>query len=316
MGGIRGDVRSLSRIAPTVAAMAVFVGLAGVVAVRSHHPGPELPDVLAAAERAFSQFRDLASRPPGWFSPSALLLAILGGFRMAFRRPALLAFVAGTMFLGFTITGRLIAGDDLLSARYFLGLVAVAIIAAGFGFEGVAALVPDRFRAASASVALAIVGAWTFVSARPAYAVRYAFQDEYDFARAALAKLPPDCVVYEVPVRSDELPHDVDCCLDVPRSPLALAFPSLQLRELPRSLAAVSNASSCVAYYESIGCSMRDDVPGGRPVREATAYFRRRCAEVRRRGRLEPIARTTVSSLATAGCFATRPHAALYRWLP
>jgi hypothetical protein len=61
---------------------------------------------------------------------------------------------------------------------------------------------------------------------------------------------------------------------------------------------------------------MRDDVPGGRPVREATAYFRRRCAEVRGVGRLEPIAETTVSALTTAGCFATRPRAGLYRWLP
>ena len=28
------------------------------------------------------------------------------------------------------------------------------------------------------------------------------------------------------------------------------------------------------------------------------------------------VAETTVSPLATAGCFATRPRAALYRWLP
>lgn len=307
---------SLSRLAPAVAGMAVFLGLAAVIAVRSHHPGPDLHGVLTAVRRAFPQFRELASRPPEWFSPSALLLATVGAAWMAFRRPTLVACLAGTILLGFAATGRLIAGDDLLSARYFLALVAVAIIAAGFGFEAIATLVPDRFRAASAGAALAIVGAWTFASGRPAYAVRYAFQDEYDFARAALAKLPPGCVVYEVPIRSDEFPYDVDCCLDVPRTPLALAFPSLELRELPRALAAVSDGSSCVAYYESIACGMQDDVPGGRRVREATAYFRRRCGEVHRRGRLEPIAETTVSPLATAGCFATRPRVALYRWLP
>ena len=46
-------------------------------------------------------------------------------------------------------------------------------------------------------------------------------------------------------------------------------------------------------------------------------YLQRRCAEVRRLGRLEPLAEITASPRATVDYFrGKRPHAGLYRWTP
>ena len=150
--------------------------------------------------------------------------------------------------------------------------------------------------------------------------MRYAFQDEYTFARRAFASLPDACTVYAVPVRSARFPLDLDCCLDIRRSPLALEFPHLEFRELPEATASVFENGGCVAYYESIACQIADDPndPTVHARADGTAdYLQHRCAEVRQLGRLEPLAEITTSPHATVDFFRRRrPHAGLYRWTP
>jgi hypothetical protein len=175
-------------------------------------------------------------------------------------------------------------------------------------------------RPVAATAAIIGLALWTGLAAREAYAARYAFQDEYTFAREVLAQLPPGCAVYQVQIRDEILPGDVDCCLDLRRSPLPLDFPALRFLYLPENDAPLTPPSNCIAYYESIAC----EIMPGRPDQStyafatiASTHFQERCAVARRRGRLELLAETTTSPRTTRGLFAEQPpHARLYRWTP
>ena len=306
-----------------------FVGLVAastlVVAYRfiilpAHHPAPERAAQFQALHESLRQFWYLAKTDPGWISLPAVLLAILGGVAMALRRPLLLLRIAGTLLVAFGALGRSLTSDELLGARYFLFTIPILLIASGQGFAALLALVPPRRRAVAAAVGIVVLGTWSGLAARGAYAVRYAFQDEYTFARAALARLPSGCRVYAVPMRSDGIARDVDCCLDIRRSPLTLEFPALRFLDLPDDPARVFEDPGCVAYYESIVCQLHDD-PNDPSVHDraeqAADYFRQRCAGTRRVGHLEALAETTTSPRATVNFFhGNRPHAGLYRWTP
>jgi len=290
------------------------------IVVPSHHPLPDLEGQILALRYSVGQFWLLATQEPGWMSLSAVLLAIVGAAAMAVRRPLLLARVIGTLLVTFGVAGRIFLPDELLGARYFLFTIPVFLIASGYGFETLLAPVPERFRRVAAVVGLVLLGTWSGLAARSAYGVRYAFQDEYAFLRDALAQLPDQCAVYQVGMRPAELSRDLDCCLDVRRSPLVLDFPSLQFRELPDDAASVFEPPGCAAYYESIACEITDD-PNDPAVHDradrAADYFHQRCAQARGWGRLEPVAETTTSPLATVNFFhGRRPHAGLYRWTP
>jgi hypothetical protein len=283
------------------------------ISLPSHHPMPE-PTGYAFALRYFlPQFWRMATNDPAWFSLSAVLLAMLGAPALAVRRPLLFVRVAGTLLAAFVVLGRTFLHDELLGARYFLFTIPIFLIASGYGFATVAAIVPRRHRPAAVAAGIVALALWTGVAARSAYAARYAFQDEYAFARAALARLPAGCAVYQVPLRGAALPHDVDCCLDVPRSPLVLDFPALRLLDLPDEPGLVSD-SGCVAYYEGVACEITRDA-GGALAEQAAEYFQTRCAEARRWGRLELLADAVTSARSTEELFDGRhPHARVYRW--
>jgi hypothetical protein len=253
-------------------------------------------------------------------SLSAVLLAIAGVAVMAVRRPMLLARISVTLLLAFVVLGRLFLPDELLAARYFLFTIPIFLIASGQGFEALVAVVPRRYRGAATAVGIVCLGVWSGVAARAAYGVRYAFQDEYTFARRALSQLPAGCTVYEVAIRNDAFPRDLDCCLQIRRSPLVLDFPQLRFKDLPDSLALVFEEPGCIAYYESVACRIEDDPsdPSTHARAEKAAdYLHHRCEEVRRLGRLVPIAEVTTSARATSNLFhGRRPHAGLYRWAP
>jgi len=161
-------------------------------------------------------------------------------------------------------------------------------------------------------VGLVVLGSWTAVASRSAYATRYAFQDEYSFARTALRALPPDCDVYQVPVRADPLPRDLDCCLDLPRSPVVLEFPRLRFQPMPPDAHAMLSGSGCVAYFEGIGCEIPLSENGLSGV--AAEYFGARCHAARAEIPSPPVAETTTSARTTEGFFTTQPpHVRLYR---
>ena len=301
-------------------ATATLVVVYRFVALPSHHPLPEATGRMFALRASIPQFWRLAADDPGWVPLPAVLLAAAGALVMAVRRPLLLVRVAGTVVVGFGALGRTFVPDELVGARYFLFTIPVFLIASGYGFDAAIAPVPRRQRVVVAAVGVIVLGIWSGLAARTAYGVRYAFQDEYSFVRGALAKLPDGCAVYQVPVRADVLPRDLDCCLDLARSPVVLDFPRLQFSPLPDDPASVFEAGGCVAYYESVACEIGDHADDP-PIREraphAVEYFRQRCAEVRRLGRLEPLAEITTSPRATVDFFHGKPpHAGLYRWTP
>lgn len=298
------------------AAATLVIAYRGIV-VASHHPTPDWSGHRFALRYALPQFWILATTDPGWISLPAVLLAVPGALAMAARRPLLLARVAGTVLFAFVALGRTFLHDELLGARYFLFVIPVFLIASGCGFEALLAPLPRRVRALAAAAGLAGLAAWTGYAARPAYAARYAFQDEYRFARRALALLPAGCTVYQIALRAGALPHDVDCCLDLARSPLALDFPALRFEDLPDDPGAAAAGSGCAAYYEGIACEIGG---GGDPAERefagrVAAYFQPRCAAMRRLGRLEPLAQIAVSPRSSGRFFEPlAPRATLYRW--
>jgi hypothetical protein len=301
-----------------VVAAATAVAAYRLIALPSQHPMPDWQAHRFALRQFIPQFWVLATNDPRWVSLPSLVLALVGTLAMTLRRPLLLARVAGTVLLAFVASGRSLLHDELVGARYFLFTIPIFLIASGFGFEALLAIVPRRLRPLAAAAGLAGLALWAGLSARTAYAARYAFQDEYAFVRRALPHLPAPCTVYQVPLRAAALPGDLDCCLDVARSPLVLEFPGLTFRDLPDDPSAVFTESACVAYYESIACEIAPhDRPGRELARTAAQYFQQRCGEARRRGRLAPIAETETSSRTTENFFADkRPHARLYRWGP
>jgi len=317
-----GDRRSIGRrvallglVAASTLATAYWC-----IALPSQHPMPELAGQLFVLRSFIPQFWLLATKDPTWISLSAVLLAIPGVAAMAVRRPLLLLRVFLTVGGAFVALGRSFLPDELLSARYFLFTIPVFLIVSGQGFTALLTPIPSRFRNAVAAAGIVSLGAWTGCAAQTAYRVRYAFQDEYAFGRDALTRLPPGCTVYAVLLRSDSFPRDLDCCLDVPRSPLILDFPQLQFRYLPDTVASVFDGPGCVAYYESIACQITDD-PHDLAVHDrsdrAAEYLRRRCTAARSLGQLEALAEGTTSPRATVNFFhGKRPHVGLYRWTP
>ncbi|MCK6557208.1 hypothetical protein L6Q96_21920 [Candidatus Binatia bacterium] len=291
------------------------------VALPSHHPFPQ-PEGHALAARLFVwQFWSLATTDPRWLPLPAALLALIGAAAMTVRRPLLLLRVFLTLLLSFVGLGRLLTTDELLGARYFLFAIAIFLILPGYGFAALPPWVPPRYRTAVTAAGLAALAVWSGVDTRSAYAVRYAFEDEYAFLRRALAALPAGCRVYQVPLRSAAYPRDLDCCLDIGRSPLLLDYPDLQFASVPRpATSAFDDRPGCLAYYEGAACRIADDPLDSRVherAERAADDLRRRCNEVRAVGRLELVAETTTSPRATVNFFhGAPPQAGLYRWTP
>jgi hypothetical protein len=222
--------------------------------------------------------------------------------------------------IAFVALARGFRPDELLGARYFLFTIAIFLIASGQGFEALLDFAPKKYRRIVATLGVVLLSGWSAVSGRAAYGARYAFQDEYTFLRQALRRLEDGCRVYQVPIRSNAFPVDIDCCLDIHRSPLVLDFPKLEFDDLPENEDSIFSEAKCVAYYEGAACALADD-PNDPAVHgraeKAAPYFQERCAKAHRIGRLEPLAEVTTSARATVDFFHGKsPPARLYRWNP
>ena len=305
-----------------LAGLLVVVAITGVLAyhyivIPSKHPRPEWDNQLSALRRFMLEFSVLATTSPRWISMSSFLLAAVGAVAMAWMRPLLLVRLLVTFAVAFGSLGRTMLSDRLVGTRYFMLVIPLFLIASGVGFQFLIERVPLARRSWAMALGLAGLAIWTGWTARPAYQTRYAFQDEYAFLRDALAKLPEDCTVYQLPVRTGELANDLDCCLETRWSPLTLKYPHIQLKEVPENPASALADKTCVAYYESVVCDLKDTPQGRNRAPNAVTFFQGRCAEVRRTGHLQAVAETTVSPLATVNFFDGQPpHVGLYRWTP
>jgi hypothetical protein len=304
--------------ASVIGATAVLVYRA--VVIPSKHPRPEAEAMRDAARSLVSQYGYLATHAPGWFSLTAVVLALIGVGWMLRCRPWLLTKVALTLAVAFIALGRTLQQDELVGARYFLFTIPVFLVLSGFGFDALTRILLvriPRWRQAGDFTGLVMLAGVTLAQALPAYRARYAFQDEYAFARDAFSKLPAGCLVYQLPMRSEAFPLDTDCCLDVPRSPLVLQFPQLRFEELNDipPLALGAGDAACVAYYESIACELKDSPELHRGWGAAVEFFRRRCGDARAGGHLEPLDHRSISPRATHDFFqGLPPTATLYRW--
>lgn len=317
-GGLRGAALWWRAALLGAAAAIVLLLTYRLIALPSHHPLPEAPGRALAARQFLWQFWVLATTDPRWMPLPAAVLALGGAADMAVRRPLLLARVLLTLLASFVVLGRLLTTDEVLGARYFLFAIAVFLIAPGIGFAAVVSWVPLRWRTVVTAAGLTGLTVWSVLDARPVFGLRYAFEDEYAFLRRALPKLPAGCRVYAIELRSAGFPRDLDCCLDVARSPLPLEFPHLQFGTVPDPAESVFDGSECLAYYESIACAIADDPLDPRVHERAAGAandLRHRCNEVRALGQLLPLAETTTSPHATVNFFReARPRAGLYRW--
>jgi hypothetical protein len=308
-----------------------------LVVLPSRHPGPELAAVLYALRSFLRQFWDAGFTDPYWLSPAAVVLAVPGLVWMLLRRTGLLLAVLLTLLAILVPLGRNLQFDGLLGVRYLLVAIPVFLVVPAFGLTAFVTLLLDAWpgrivgrsggatgapgRAARAGIDLAavlVLVAATVVPALPAYGYRYTFQDEYRFLRAQLGKLPHGCEVYQLPIRTEGLEVDLDCCLDVPRSPLPIVFPQLRFRVLedPNEPAPADPAVSCRVYYETAACSLQQtaEVVSRRPM--SYEIFRRRCAAVRATG-LMPITRVEVSAQASHDLFGgVAPRVGLFHWKP
>lgn len=291
-----------------------------LIALPSQHPMPDREWFLFALRHYIPQFWWLSTTPPYWIPLSSVLLAALGLAAMIIRRPLLFVRVAVTLTAAFVISGHTYMHDELVGARYFLFLIPVFLIPSGYAFGVLLDLIPARLRETTAAAGIIGLTLWTGFAARTAYSARYAFQDEYRFARTAFASLPPGCTVYQEAIRAHALSGDLDCCLDVARSPLVLDFPGLRFADLPENADAGAPAADCSAYYEGVACAL---VAGPRDhssyqfAQHAAAHFQPRCAAMHQRGRLDLVAEATTSPRTTRGLFSEEPpRARLYRWTP
>ena len=329
--------RRLGTWAWSAAFWAVWAGVGTLayfyIVVPSNHPAPTVDDVLLALRDLFPQYPWLAFRWPHWFAPIAVMLAVPGLVGLLLRRPRLLACVVVTLVFTFVPLGRTLGRDELLGARYFLASLPVVLLLAAYGSTVVLELVWSgcrrlwRSRALPLTVPRWAVLAWSVAlaggltaSGWPAFQVTYTFQDEYRFLRKALAALPAGCQVLELPLRDAQaFDRDLDCCLDLARSPLRIAFPKLVFATLDPVTGPppIEGSAACRSYYEGPACSMRRAPDLALTRGRAHDAFTRRCADARRLGVLELLAQDTMSGRSTNDLFeGHRVPARLWRVSP
>jgi len=303
-----------------------------LVVQHSQHPGPTMRGIAQTARNLFWQYLDVGFAPPYWFSPAAVLLAAAGLPVMAFRRPRLLAGVLLTLVLCFVPLGRNLQHDGILGSRYFLLSIPVFLVMSGYGWEAVRRIPARLFpRGAPAwwgwfRLDQAVAAAWAVAllvallpPALTAYRATYAFQAEYRILRGALAEADPGCVVTQIPVRAVG-ERDLDCCLDVPRTPLTAAFPDLEFRNLPDRihpdhLLDLTGNESCVYYYAGATCSLVRTGETKAVDLPAMAWLEEYCGALRMPDGMEAVRRGEVPPVSTNPLFGQDPvPVTVYRW--
>ena len=287
-----------------------------LVVERAVHPFPEPQAMRYAAQTALVHFWWVANEPPHWFGRFTLVLVAFGCIRMAWRRPGLLACAVATVVAAFVVMGRTFAVDHLVGSRYFFHVIPLVLLPAGFAFEWLVHAIARR--TGRETVVTAVLGvvllAGATLEARSAYRYRYAFQDEYAFLRDALAEIEPDCVVYQLPIRRQGFERDLDCCLDLPRSPMPAAYPAMTFAPLDLASPPAPEPDTCTVWFAGAPCGFDPDAFAGERNPVAVRTFAEECAAVGRLFELDQIAAGFAAPEATQDLFSADPlDLALYR---
>ena len=300
----------------TAAFAIVWLATAAILRpVVANHPTPNWWNFIGAIVGLFPNFFIAAFRPPFWIPPLGFILALVGAVVLYRSNGRLLAGVVAALLLVFVPIGRG-AVYNFLESRYVLVSFCIVGVLSGVGFAAMRRLIEARFGApwSNASFLLTLLGLITAASAVPAMTATFTFQDEYTFLRRSLRALPDHCVVFSIPARDNLIERDVDTGLDLPNSPLVIAYPRLDFRELANGLPEVK-ADQCVAYYESALCSIEETAAVKRRFPEAYQVIRGRCAEVQSAGTFDVLAEGSVSPLSVNDLFGGHaPRVRLSRW--
>lgn len=300
-----------------------------VVVAHARHPFPPTASRLEALGSIAPELVEFAFDGPPWVGAATLGLALVGLLALARRSRLSAVLLVAAFFACFGLVGRSLQPDGLVGARYFLLPLALLSLASGAGFGVLANLAGGqlgrRFRTSGArrgwtvASAAALVGVLA-LEAGPALAYRYAFQDEYDFVTEHLVGLPAGCTVYQLPVRQERFERDLDCCLDLPRSPIHRRFAELRFAYLPEERPAAAlralEPTECSVLYLGAACQLdRTDTTVGRnPL--AVRDYPPACEAQRNAGPYEELAATSVSSNSTQGFFSAPVRIELLRLAP
>lgn len=311
--------RSGSRRLLDAAAYAGLLGLS-VAAVfelfvrRYDMPLPDPAQVLRAAVsqlvhlRHFGQLVFVDSGMANWVPlPTTVLLGI-GAVVLAVRQPRRLVAIVVAFLVPQLLLDRLVNAEGMVGARYFMPVLALLMLVAASALTTLAAglqfMLMRTLHVAAGPVVTVVAGtlgvAAVAVTSVPLYGYQYSFQGEYRFLREALRALPANAVVLHLPVREDDhIRNDPDCCLDLPNSPLALAFPGMRFETVPirpdgARLPAAVDASTY--YYEGAICHLAPISESEQRNPGLSAVVREQCATLARDARLEPVATARVPS--------------------
>jgi hypothetical protein len=272
----------------------------------------------------FNQFVVPPLVGPRWFPFVMVGLVVLGALVQLRNRPRLFVGIAIAFVMPQLLLSRAITAEGMVGGRYVLPVFALLGLVAADGALFLAGVLSRLVRvipisAIQAAVVIGILVAIVLPS-RPAYAFRYAFQDEYQFLHDALAKLPRPARVVAPTVRNDRyIRQDLDCCLDPALSPLPLAYPDVAFVgiALDATHASIPAGSTETYWFESAMCSLgalrhtEDRNPG------ISAAVARLCGKLRETPGLQLVASGEASPGATWPFFADTPiPLRLYRLTP
>jgi hypothetical protein len=231
---------------------------------------------------------------------------------LAVRRPALLARIAGTVLVPQLVLDRLVNGEGIVGARYFLALFPFLALLAAAPLGALA--IPERWAARPevprATAIAAVLGVLAVLAAGlPLFSHRYTYQAEYAFLRRELAEQPGPCRVSHLMVHGDRhFERDPDCCLEPERSLLELAVPEARFEPLPLDAERGrlrDSGEACQLYYHSAICSYGPTRESERRNPGVHAILRERCDALAQDPRLELLAEERVPAAATWVLFGT-----------
>lgn len=282
----------------------------------AHHPQADYATIVSGAKGFLLQYGEVAFSSPHFVSRVALILSVVGVFVLVRSRPRLLLASVFFLFVAYAPVLQDLRKDELLGGRYFLVTLLVFHIASGFGLAAVLRLIRWKVGSKATIVAFGLVMGFSAWTNWTGYTQRYTFQDEYDFLRHEFAALPDGCTVFQANLRSQAFQRDLDCCLNVPVSPLTIAYPELVFRTHgpETDLQTVVAETECVAYYQTAACSLGDteDLPDSyAKVAEQIANL---CDSALAHSN-EELAHAAVSDHTTNNLFDSPPTVRLFRLL-
>ncbi len=276
--------------------LTVVLPLVQAAVLEQGTPIPAAADRAQAMHDFLPGMQRLLFAAPGWIGP-IVGLALLAGLVVGLRQEPMLTILAVATFLTIPL-GIARSPYDFIMARYYLPVLPMITLLAALG------LAPLARRAWVTPLLLIAV----VLVARPAWQVKYTFQEEFEWLRGQLAQQPAGCTVAQVAVtRGQTQGNDVDCCLDLPRSPLVAAFPDITFARVDSADDLAALPGACRLYYEGSACALVETAELKSRNATELAWYKTHCADVRHTAGLTQLAETALTPYAHVDAFGGKP---------